>query len=346
MAEDSELDRLVRASLERRAGEMDTAAPVAEHARGAVRRRRQGRIAVGAAAALVLVAAVTGFVVRGDNDRPPPVTDRGEDVLPTEWRTEYWHDMKVDVPADWGYGGAPVESGGLMSCFPGAMIGPDGAPMEGQPTRGYVGRPIVLTDVCVPYPDNRPDAPQAPYVWLGADIETGTVMLGNGYVQETVKAQGSTLTVASDNPGLRQRILDSAAEEGETCLSEFERLPRLKDLGFDPSTRTACAYRWNGTMWRLAYATDLSADQAGKFTRAFASAPERGHSGFDCDVGMVEEFVLLEIEGTAYVAYFEKFGCPAFISLDKSVHLTPELMDPWSGNGFRAVLSYLIGPQG
>ena len=56
--------------------------------------------------------------------------------MPTEeWRTEYWANVAVDVPADWGYGGAPVESAGdVVACYPEAMAGADGSRLGNQET--------------------------------------------------------------------------------------------------------------------------------------------------------------------------------------------------------------------
>ncbi len=117
--------------------------------------------------------------------------------MPTDWRTEYWHDMQVDVPADWGYGGAPMDFGGgdTVACYATAMVTADGQRLKrDDPTMPYVGRPIALTDVCQKYPFIGPDAgpPDAPYVWLGAAVEPGTEDLGDGWVQETVEVNGST----------------------------------------------------------------------------------------------------------------------------------------------------------
>ena len=87
-----------------------------------------------------------------------------------EWRTEYWRGVAVDVPADWGYGGAPVESAGeIVACYPEAMVGADGGRVRQSGDQGWVGRPIVVTDVCALYPwlENSPEEePAAPYVWL------------------------------------------------------------------------------------------------------------------------------------------------------------------------------------
>ena len=115
MTEDAELARRMRAGLERRAREADTTAPVVSRARAAARRRRGARLA-GLAAAAVAAVAVTGVVVDragspGGVDRPGAVDEPSGEVANGPWRTEYWRDLRVDVPADWGYGGAPQEGG-------------------------------------------------------------------------------------------------------------------------------------------------------------------------------------------------------------------------------------------
>ena len=345
MVEDNELDRLVRASLERRADEVDPTAPVAVRARGAARRRRGVRYAALASAAAVVVVAVSAFVATQDDvDRTP--ADRGEDSLPVEWRTEYWRDMQVEVPADWGYGGAPVESGGLVSCYPEAAIGPDGARLEGEPTRGYVGRPIALTDICVPYPDNRPEGPQAPYVWLGAQIPTGTVDLGDGFVQETVEVNGSNLTVASDNAALRERILDSAGG-GETCLSEVDQYPEPDLFPAQGSVDGACAYQRDGDAWHLTYFSELEARGAQEFIRAFHAARPTQRGGLSCDLGSIDkEFVVVMLDGQNFVVLFDHFGCPTILGTSKRIDLEPAMTRSWSRNGLQATLDYFIGPQG
>ncbi|MDQ4053170.1 MAG: hypothetical protein M3237_10775 [Actinomycetota bacterium] len=362
MTDHDYLDQLVRTSLERRAGEVDTTVPVAARVKEAASRRRTTRIALLAAAALVVAATVTGLLVRG-GDEPLPA-DRGDDSLPAEWRTEYWRDMRVEVPADWGYGGAPVESGGLVSCYPGAAIGPDGAKLEGEPTRGYVGRPITLTDVCVPYPDNRPGGPQAPYVWLGAQIPTGTVDLGEGFVQETVEVNGSNLTVASDNAALRERIIGSAGG-GEQCFSELEQPPTVPiDADFGGPTRgmTVCAYaRDDAGVIGLTYSGVVSDAAAREFEEAF----DRGAPipvGRGCDTGSDDSWVVLNFRERRYVVSTQARGCPQVADLDAPDvlprRLSRDMADPWAVGGIPAVVyaspgtdvnwmhDYFIGPQG
>ena len=172
-----------------------------------------------------------------------------------EWRTEYWHDMRVEVPADWGYGGAPMDWEArptTAACWPIAMVTADGQRLKrDDPTMPYVGRPIALTDLCQPYPfrDAAAPTPKAPYVWLGAAVEPGHVDLGDGWVQETVEVNGSTLTVATDDPALRTRILDIGRRGRDLhgqrrAEATSDVFPRYEPGDPDDVERMAvCAYR-------------------------------------------------------------------------------------------------------
>ena len=133
--DDRELEQAMREGLQRRAEDVDTSAPSwsahrAADAGGDARAERGhrpgGRLAWSP-------WSRQGWRRRPGGDEP----DAGERVgepqpLPDEWRTEYWHDMSVDVPADWGYGGAPMDdgTGEVVACWPSAMVSADGTRLE------------------------------------------------------------------------------------------------------------------------------------------------------------------------------------------------------------------------
>ena len=152
--------------------------------------------------ALVLLGSCTS-----DPDRPSPSRTAAPRAA-ADWRTEYWRDVAVDVPAGWGWGSVPVGADRVV-CGP----APGGA--------GYVGRPIATSDLCTPL--ELP--PAAPYVWLGAEVGPGTVDLGEGWVQQTTEVAGETITVATDDAALRERILSSARPAGGPCESSIDRAP-------------------------------------------------------------------------------------------------------------------------
>lgn len=273
------------------------------------------------------------------------------------WRTEYWRDLQVDVPADWGFGGAPFRVGGSsVACAPTSMYSASGEPV---PDGGaYVGRPLTLTDMCM---GDLSGVPRAPYVWLGADVEPGTHDLGGGWVQESVEVNGSLLTVTSDDAALRERILGSATG-GETCLSEIEPssdepFARTVDgAARDAETLTVCAYRVlgeDGDVAPLVYADVLSRDAVA----AYLDATQGAGVEDQCPNADVEEreWVALELgdgEGNVLRRDVVHLVCPgidlgaADVHGFENVELTPARTAPWSHNGVRAALYYFIGPQG
>ena len=384
MTEDPELAQRMRVGLESRAREAETTAPVVSRARAAASRRRGARVAGLVAAAVAAVAVtVTGFVVDragspGGVDRPGTVDEPSGEVANGPWRTEYWRDLRVDVPADWGYGGAPQEgTPETVACGAVATVSATGERLPREdPTMPYVGRPIAQTDLCDVYPWIGPNdvPPQAPYVWLGAAVERGTVDLGDGWVQETVDVNGSRLTVATRDAGLRERILDSAGG-GETCMSEVDTrgatFPRLSaGDAEDADTLTVCAYRAEegpaaGATAALVYATRLDGAAVRSYLAALGSA---GAPEDQCpNADLVEaEWAVLELgdsDGTVVRRDIVHLACPGVdvggATLDgfRLVELTPALVEPWAVGGVPAVLygptggkgamvDSFIGPQG
>jgi len=382
--DERELEQVMREGLQRRAEDVDTSAPVVERARAARRRRRGGRAAIVLAAASVVAVVATGVVLAG-NEPNEGASDRVAHPghLPTEWRTEYWHDMQVDVPADWGYGGAPMRSAGdTVACYATAMVTADGNRLKrDDPTMPYVGRPIALTDVCQRYPFIGPDAdpPDAPYVWLGAAVEPGTEDLGDGWVQQTVEVNGSRLTVATDDKPLRERILASAAG-GETCMSDVDAqadsdaFPRyVPGNPDDVASMTVCAYQaaegedvTSGQTADLTYATTVDEDAAREYLEAMAL----GEPGRDlCPTANYDQFewVVLELndaDGRTLRRDVVHLACVAGVDVHGSsltsvnlVRLTPDIARPWAVGGIPAVvygptggkgamLESFIGPQG
>ena len=275
--------------------------------------------------------------------------------------------MRVDVPADWGYGGAPqAGTPETVACGAVAMVSATGERLPREdPTMPYVGRPIAQTDLCEVYPWIGPNdvPPQAPYVWLGAAVEPGTLDLGDGWVQETVDVNGSRLTVATRDAGLRERILDSAGG-GETCMSEvdtrgatFPRVPAgdAQDAE-DAETLTVCAYRADegpdaAATAGLVYAARLDGPAVRDYLDALdaAGAPEDQCPNAD----IVEaEWAVLELgdsDGTVVRRDIVHLVCPGIdvdgATLDgfRVVELTPDLVEPWAVGGVPAVL---YGPTG
>lgn len=353
--EEQDLRAMVRAGLEQYAAEADVTVPVAERARQEVRRRRRARWSVAAvAAAVVLVVGGVAVATRGggDTDRAPVADGTSAvETAPldtTGWRTEYWGPVAVDVPPDWGYGGAPLPYNDLTVCAPGSPP-------------GYVGRPILQTDVCTYLESGW--QPDAPYVWLGAEIEPGEKEWGNGYVQETIELGGTTVTVGSDDAALRAAVLASAREE-RICRPRLDRLPEgRRDSTFEGTGSfregTLCAYRDIGDGLRLAYAAPL--DEA-TIEATWAALDDAPASERDVDCDPSEVAVVSAVYNDPYssdrnlwlhwdAVYRTSCGLvdagARFLEEGaKVVDLTDALVEPWADPGVRTTLGYFIGPQG
>jgi hypothetical protein len=345
--DDPELERLVRGSLDTHAGEVDTTVPVAARARAAARPRRGRWIAAGAAVAVAAaIAAVTVPVLVVDHQEPTndvqPLTGQ-----PSFGRTEYWRGVQVDVPAGWGWGTAPASVGGgnddgLYLCGgPGAVLLPDGhREVHADPTRPYVGRPIMLSDACTGGTPLR--NPQAPYVWLGADLPPGTSDVGNRYTQETVEVGGTTVTVGTDDATLRDRILASASATTGPCAPELHAPPvvAVTEDGDQkqPDSLTVCAYRSeeDGT-YSLVYGDVLGAAAAAATEDLVAAGPVI--TG-DCLSPQGGEWVTLSADGDGWSReYVIDLNCPAVTdSLGQMHRLEPAMVRPWAVDGLPVTL--------
>ena len=308
---------------------------------------RARRLVVPAAAAAVLVVAVLGALVSR--------TDSGGGGVdgvsgPHAWRTEYWHDTQVDVPADWGWGSAPTKGpDGVFWCGdPGTVVTAEGTRLErADAAAPYVGRPIGQSDMCLG--GIRDDSPQAPYVWLGAPVEPGTTDLGDGWVRETREVNGSTVSVATRDPELRERILESA-RGSESCFSEMEAAATA-DTDYHQQPGTVCAYRMgrSGDL-ELVYAAEFSGERA--FDEAVAAAPPASE---ECDRERQEVVVLTGADGRASTV---DTGCARIaVAPGEARELTPATTRPWATGGIPVVLTgpflgaprlsaYFIGVQG
>jgi hypothetical protein len=365
---DDQLAEAFRAGLQHRADVVDTSAPVVAAARSTVRRRRRGRWAAGLAAAGTAAALVTAVVVQGSGGDGPrerddgQVVDEGPSPEPPaiEWRAESWHGLTVDVPADWGWGTAPITmsfdpQSRLLCGGPGHLVRADGKKLV-NPERDtpWVGRPVMLSDDCLgePYPP-----PVAPYVWLGAALPPGTMDVGNGFSQETVEVNGTTLTVATDDPALSRLILDSA-RSADGCEAHLDSEPAVELMlteGLrDPSSAQVCAYRRgaDGSSWDLVYATTLGPEEAAAYHAQVYDGGFESSPRF-CDEG-ADERVLVTITGDDPFGADEVSQATLVAPACNEVQGSPGMVTPlsdagmeaWSSNGAQAALHAFIGILG
>ncbi len=355
---DDELERAFRQGLRQAADRTDVGVPLVARAHAGARTRRRRRWAVvGAVAAVVAVSGVAVAVQSGDGPdsrhTDHAVTEPTTSAPVTAWREESWHGLTVDVPADWGWGTAPMSNEGYLCGGPGAMVSANGRKrVNSDASAPWVGRPIMLSDACGRDLDW---APEAPYVWLGAGVEPGIEKLGDGYTQETVEAFDTTLTVGTQDPGVRQQIIDSARATA-TCAASLPKPPEVDSMlmeGMRPvRSAEVCAYARGGAGFDLTYAATLD-EATAQATYDGGYAGQRDSSPAFCRDGG-DEYVVITFSGddpyggpqvTQEVVIdpvCQEFqGSPGMVS-----PLSDDGMLPWSRNGLQAVLRAFIGMLG
>lgn len=323
-----DLEHLVRDGLRARAERVDTTVPLVARSRRAARRRRGTRAVVAAAAAVVVVVggtAILGGDPRDTSPAPAPTTDGAgtpEPMAPQGWRTEQWHDLAVDVPAHWGYGAAPMRLVGDTNICGDLPDGP------------YVGRPVMVTDMC--WAGDQLPGSSAPYVWLGADVEPGTVALDDGTIQKTVEVAGTTLTVAADAP-LRRRILASA-RTGDTCPAELRRAPTsalpLPDTGVG---LLVCGYRTDGERQRLVGSQLLGVEASRRLVNAYAATDTMSSMPACAEEGG-RELVVVQVRDRQWVVDLECSGIRELGAAPFPRHLTIAIIEPLATEVLRNVL--------
>ncbi len=335
----------IRAELARRAAGADVSGPARDRVLRGVRRRR-GWVTPTLGAAAAVAVTIVGLSVIGGPDPAPPAPDPAPAPAAEGWREESWQGLTVSVPDDWGWSSAPI--GRNLLCD------------EKPEAPGYVGRPIGLSDACGTYVEGQfPNGQRAPYVWLGTQLEPGTVDLPtDGWVQETVVAEGVTLTVASDDAGLRAEIIDSAQPTG-LCEPQLSGPPQPRwDQTFeggiaDATGLTVCAYRretGNGPPL-LTYAVESDDVAALAYDAITADGQARLRCASD---QQASEWVVLHFTGPDpygpddlthdVVLHLAGAGCPrAELGDGTAYRLTPETVAPWATGGIPSVL---VGPTG
>lgn len=266
------------------------------------------------------------------------------------WRTEHWHDVAVEVPADWWYGGGIMQLPHVerdVTCGWGAMVSPEGEwGRQGQVAvsvePGYVGRPLAVGGTCGTI-EQSSSIPVEPYLWFDSLYPVGVRRLAEGWVERTWEFEGTRMTVATTDPEVARHVVESTTG-GETCLANRDDvLDPLSDVQ-PPEDEEAlvCAYRRElgdqSEAW-LTYAAPLTAERADRFVSAFESAADWTlPAGRACDLGGDDEWVVVQAAGTAYVVRPQFHGCPHVQGKGRTVRLTPDLVEPWLTGGVPAVL--------
>jgi hypothetical protein len=355
----SRLEQEFRDGLRRAADRAEVGVPLVPAAYAGARTRRRRRWAVAGTVAAVVAVSGMAVAVQGGDRRGGSAdhTATQPTFAPvTDWRPESWHGLTVDVPADWGWGTAPLgfahhEETPYLCGGRGAQAGVGGVrPSEPKADTPWVGRPIMLSDMCE---FDAETAPKAPYVWLGADVEPGTVEVGDGYTQVTVESFGTTLTVASPDPALRQHVLDSARATTD-CEPQLPARPAVVGMpteGLDPvHSAELCAYQKGDDGYDLVYAAGLDAAAARSLYGGFGLGSQSSQA-FCADGG--DEYVRVRFSGKDAMGTAELTADWVIDPVCQQVELGPgavvslkPIRQLWSRNGLQVVLHSSIGGLG
>lgn len=252
----------------------------------------------------------------------------------TQWRTESWHGVELEVPGGWRLGYAPMaqRDGSALSCG----VGP--GPLDGgRRSRAYVGRPLFGSDLCR---QDAPDAVDVPsdVVWFGSPLP-----VGRSGGARTVAAGDTRVTVAATDPVTRAHILDSVRTvpvDAHGCPSHRQLTRGWPTEGFRGVHGFAvCVYDGRELVW----SERRSAADGTRFVRAFdhgsplRSWPRQlqGAQSVVLRVSADDPF------GKDVTVDYEVRFDPARIGASdgRTVALTPATMRPWASAGLRLYCS-------
>ncbi|TDV56607.1 hypothetical protein [Actinophytocola oryzae] len=231
------------------------------------RRRRRLRVTVAVAAIVVAAASIPVAFVASVRDTVPTATRPHP-----AWRWESYRGIEVQVPPDWGYG-VP----GRSWCA---------GTERGAPRPGAVGRPGPVQDVrCMP--DYPPVDQRENWLVFGGN-EAGVHRYDAGWVEETRRLHGGSVTVFTDDAALRRAILGSVrpivGTDEHGCPVDHGVVGdqagyRPTDGGLPrPETVesvSVCRYTLtSGSAFPLLSSGRLTGEAAGRVVAAIRSAPE------------------------------------------------------------------------
>ncbi|ADB30154.1 hypothetical protein Kfla_1050 [Kribbella flavida DSM 17836] len=278
-----------------------------------LRRRRVARTASAVVLACAAVATtITGIGALGnDTSGPPAATSQ---PAADGWHWESYRTVQVQVPDGW----ADSSYSHLWTCPDREILAAAGTPTDRPAPRRQplVGRPYrgaVFTIDCGPV---SPLPERVPHLWFGeGNRTTGVTQYDHGWADEVRIVNGIRLTVFSNDPALRRRILDSAEPIGTTdaygCAPTAPDFlaagrppsgPGLTGIG-EVSSIKVCAYAFDSRAGgpALSAGDEITGDQARRLTDALRAAPEGSgpNEPYNCRTPDERDDILLTLRGSA-----------------------------------------------
>jgi hypothetical protein len=301
-------------------------------------RRRAGGLA--ALAVIALLATIT--VVDHVTSTPSGVITYPHVATPPTWRTESYDGVEVQVPDTWGWGGAPFRSdlfahhlGACGADTAAVQSAADSSPYISSAT-GFVGRPAMLSDLCVPWGADGV-FPSGDAVWFGSPLPVGVRAVSTGTVAETRAVGTQHVTVFADSSQLRRQILGTAHTVGVDaygCPTDGVQQPTSTSVT-RPSAISVCVYSQDTGATALEWSGEVGADAARAYVDAIGSAGGTGPG--DCGTNPSGQWVALGIHGSSGIRWdVVDLACGRVLTGRDHVLLSAADVKPWALPGVRA----------
>ena len=309
--------------------------------------RRHGR-AVWVSVAAVLALVVTVAVVSRATRTAPGVITYPSVHAPADWRYESYDGVQVQVPATWGYGGAPLHAdflhGRLAACGANqasVLSSADTATYVTSATP-FVGRPSKMTDACVPWGSDG-STPTGTAVWFDSPLPVGVKNVG-AVLAETRAVGGQHVTVFAGESALRRQILGTAEVvdvDANGCPTRAVQVPTAGPASSTPTSLSVCVYSQDTGTTALMWSGHLDSRAAQTYADALRQA---GHSGHACMSVPTGRWVALGLHGDGGTRWdVVDLRCGAIERPVGTVPLTPATVRDWARDG---VTAYAVAPPG
>ncbi len=302
--------------------------------------RRRGRTAWVAAVA-VLTLVVTVALVAHATRTPAGVITYPSVHVPTDWRYESYDGVQVQVPADWGFGGAPIRAsffqGRLGACGANqaaVLSAADDASYVSSATP-FVGRPSMMSDACVTWGSDG-SMPTTDALWFASPLPVGVKAVGP-VVAETRAIGGQHLTVFSGKSALRRQILGTAQvvdTDANGCprSAVLQATPGPAEL--TPSSLSVCVYSQDTGTSVLMWSGQVAARSAQAYVEA---ARQAGPAGSRCTGTPSGRWVALGLHSDSSTRWdVVDLTCGAIRAPNGLVSLTPATVRDWARDGVTA----------
>jgi hypothetical protein len=321
-------------------------APDRDQAGGGARPRRRGGAWPTALAVLALVGGIA--VVDRLTATPPGVITYPNVQAPTGWRTESYAGVQVQVPATWGWGGAPFRSdifgrsrlGGCGSDSAAVRSPVDPTSFVSSRTP-FVGRPAQLSYRCAPWGSDGV-VPHTDAVWLGSMLPIG-VRTVDRVVAETRAVGAQRVTVFSDRAGLRRQILGTVRavtldSNGCPTAPVLRASPGAPPAS--PTSLSVCVYSQDSGTARLEWSGRVSDVAARRYEADISSAATRRDS---CPTPS-GQWVAIGVHGDGAAVRWDLAvpRCAAIETGTGQAPMTVETVRDWAVGG---VAAYVDGPR-